>query len=351
MADQLVSWLELVTPGLKAPESLRERFTRKVKGETTEFLVDFKSIVRVKNLSSSSLSSNVMVQCEVKISADKWPLFSCSYLPEDFDESKRVYFTATNPTKASMSCLKSLGHKRKWSGYDFFGLNRPDVMAAVTAALQEKGMDEIELIPETPSDQAPLLPNVRKSGATVSWGGCRSYGVPVLESPYQRIVSAEKSYRLQPGYIGIRIVQELCRERVVLCEVTRGADGPLFSCSLAGSLDEPATFRTPTQAMHNIFEVLELPELRRRHWSGHEFFGFLKPRVLASLTCPSHHYKDTAELRLDRYPDLSKLANIQMRKGGPTSSLSGKRAKQRRNEAIHEVVQRSAFGDVVSKFF
>ena len=125
----------------------------------------------------------------------------------------------------------------------------------------------------------------------------------MLEPPYQRIVSADKSYRQQPGYIGIRIIQELCREREVLCEVTRGADGSLFSCSLAGSLDEPVTFRTPTQAMNNIFEVLELPDLRR-HWSRHEFFGFLKPKVLASLTCPSHHYKDTAELRLDRYQDL-----------------------------------------------
>ena len=49
-------------------------------------------------------------------------------------------------------------------------------MTAVTAAMQEKGMDEFELIPEIPSDPAPSLPNVRNSGATISWGGYAGKG-------------------------------------------------------------------------------------------------------------------------------------------------------------------------------
>ena len=320
-----------------------------MKGETTEFLVDFKSIVRVKNVSSStSLSSNVMVQCEVKISADKWPLFSCSYLPEDLDESKRIYFTATNPTKATMSCLKSLGHKRKWSGYDFFGLNKPDVMAAVTTAMQEDGMSEFEVTPEISEDPAPSLPNMRKSGATIWWGGCLSYGVPVLEPPYQKTVSEGKSYRLQPGYVGVRVIQQLCKETEVLCEVTRGSSGPQFSCSLADSLDAPATFRTPTQAMYYIFQILGLNDLRR-NWSGYEFFGFNKPKVLAQIACPSHHYRDSSDLDLEKHPQLAKIANIRARKGGPTNGLSGRRAKESRNEAIHDVVKLASFDSISSK--
>ena len=70
---------------------------------------------------------------------------------------------------------------------------------------------------------------------------------------------------------------------------------------------------------------------------------------MSQITCPSHHYRDAQDLDVDKYPELAKLANIQVRKGGPTNELSGNRAKKNRNEAIHDVVQLSSFGDISSK--
>ena len=252
MADQRVLWLELVTPGRKAPEALRQRFTRTVKGNTLELLPGFQSKVRVRNLCPSedqTAVANVVVTCDIKLSVDSYPLFSCHYTLDD--GCKPSHFAASNPTKATMACLKSLNHKRNWSGYEFFGIHRADVSAAMIAAFASADEFDVETVPDVADTELPVLPTVRKNGATISWGGCRSYGVPVLEPAYSKTVSSGKSYRLQPGYVGVRIVSELCREREVLCQVFRGPEGPQYSCYLADSLDTPPVqFRNPTLAMH-----------------------------------------------------------------------------------------------------
>ena len=79
---------------------------------------------------SGSDGEFVDVQCKVTKSKLNKPLFECSY--------ENVRMLATSCSKASRDILSSLGQTgKRWSGTEFFGFYREDVVQAVTAISDE----------------------------------------------------------------------------------------------------------------------------------------------------------------------------------------------------------------------
>lgn len=248
------------------------------------------------------------------------PLFQCTYKLDSTSELCSI--TTKNPTEVANKVVKKLtGSKHKWSGNDFFGFRRNDVIQKITNG------------------------NNNSNSVKIGWLGVKSFGIPILLDQY-KYTSGNSSYRLQPGFEIIRsITINSVRNFNVHCQIVKTDQGPRFKCFSEDLQHVTALALKPTVAMKEIFDKLSIPKTRNR--SGYEFFGFNRSEVLNVIKEPIISHQDPI---ITHTAALDKLQKIHDRNAGPTSSLVHKKSRYARNEAIHDAVKFGSFNDIESMF-
>ena len=269
------------------------------------------------------------MECTIlKSSLTGTPLFQCSY-KLDYN-SDVCSITLKNPTDAANKVIKLLcGSKHKWSGNEFFGFRRNDVLQKIIC-------DE----------------SVNKTSVRFNWIGVKSYGTPIISDERYRYVSGNSYFRLQPGFESVRsVIVNNINEFNIHCKILVYDEGPRFQCLEENTENVTNLTTKPTVAMNEMFKLLNIPKTRNR--SGYEFFGFNRSDVLNVIKAPITSYHDPiihneviSNPNVDSY--LNKLQAIHDRNAGATSYLLHKKSKYARNNAIHDAVKFTSFNDIES---
>ena len=318
-----VTWGGLINPGIEPDdERVKVNFTG---GKGLIYHVGYVS-KRVVHFNGKSID----ITCSVlKSNGTEMPLFKCEYSSES--SPNPVVFTAMNPTKATNNVLKSIGKcLHKWSGNDFFGFRRNDVVNK----------------------------NVTVECCKIVWVGIVSFGIPIINNPRYIYSVGSNNLRLQPGFESVRNVNG----NDIHCQVVKTDVGPQFKCFLeSDSVIGQST--KPTIAMNEILKNLGIS--KRRNLSGYEFFGFNRSDVLKVIKAPIEVYKDPLLKTLcDGVNDadlectgskksnlcFEKLSAIMNRNAGPTSELKNTKSQKSRNAAIYDSVKLVSFDDVESMY-
>lgn len=136
------------------------------------------------------------------------------------------------------------------------------------------------------------------SSQTVKWTKLISLGNKpencdhIVNNPWVR-VSNEQKYVIRSGYKSERTVALPDGSIVQLfCEVCKQQNVPLFKCSCPDKLVEVIT-TTLTQAANSILQKLGVET--KKHWSGSNFFGFLRKDVFKYLCIDNEELYPTSE--------------------------------------------------------
>ena len=271
---------------------------------------------------------SIIIECKVvKANLSGCPLFQCSY--KSNTNAEIITVSAKTPTEVTNKVLKKIckNCKHNWSGNEFFGFRRNDVLTAISTR------------------------NMGKVVVKFNWFGIKSYGIPIISDPRYLYSTGACHFRLQPGFESVRqVVLNEVTEYIIHCKILQSESGPLFMCHTA---DKKHSFESikPTIAMNGVLKALGI--LKTRNRSGYEFFGFNRADVLNVIKGDITSYSDP--ILNERYAStnetcLKKLEDIRVRNAGPTSHLLHKKSKIARNGTIHDIVKFASFGDVGSKY-
>ena len=318
--DNYVSWGGLLDVGRDPDEEEILKFTGV---KRIIYRIGYKSKRIVYNASDSR---HIEVECTVlKSTLSGTPLFECSYKLDT--NSDVITITAKNPTEVANRVVRLLcNSNHKWSGNEFFGFRRTDV-----------------------------LRNTSKNNVKFNWLGMKSYGIPIISDDRYIYAAGNSCFRLQPGFESVRTVTIDEKKFNIHCKIVASTEGPMFQCFAENTEFETQTTTKPTVAMNEIFKMLNIPKTRNR--SGYEFFGFNRSDVLNIIKAPITSYGDllvadehatiTADENIE--PCINKLQAIHDRNAGPTSTLLHMKSKRARNKAIHDAVNFASFNDIESK--
>ena len=189
---------------------------------------------------------------------------------------------------------------------------------------------------------------------SITWNGIKSIRNPVQnDQRFTYQFGGGNVLNLNSGFTSIRGIKSEDTQFYIYNEITIGdSGGPEFKCYTLDNnneLDKICKGSKPTSVVNEIFDILKVK--KKRNWSGFEFFGLNRTDVIQQLNCknealikqPSKKSRDA-----NSYPELVKVASIQVRNAGKTDDLQHKRSKDVRNEAIHEVVKLASQDDVQS---
>ena len=233
--------------------------------------------------------------------------------------------------------------KKRWSGVKFFGLDRADVKRILKTSYVPDDVRKTTPIVDEKSNKSDVVNNLMADGRdNCPWIGVQSFGHVVtgeFSDCYVKDFNGQL-YNVRRGFVSTRGVKCVNgKVFVVTCKVSSHGPLPSYVCEA----DEMSvSSENISTAVSNILKSVNA--VTKRHWSGFEFFGFVRKDVLNVLRVPDrcHDVEDNA---------LQDIQNIRLRNAGPTGDLKSKQAIARRNSKIDSVVEYASFGDIKSNFF
>lgn len=141
----------------------------------------------------------VEVICKIHVSTLKKPLFKCRIT------TLNKSFLANTSTTVANKLLSYLGHKKKWSGPEFFGFRRQDVRLAVSESAADVNNYENNDVVMKDATKEIDIPNIQRD-VQLAWVGVVSLGNQVVNDPNYDYVLSETKISIQPGFLSVRDV-------------------------------------------------------------------------------------------------------------------------------------------------
>ena len=305
-------------------------------GRKFEYRYGFSSIRSIVLDGDNNCKRYYNIICTITASNLNKPLFKCAVFCSDIEKAQ---FIASNLTLAVRKVLEYLNFKTKkrWNGNDFFGINRKDIPDSDP--------------PQHGNNQTDSVNTVSCLGRQSTFLKVVSFGTPNLHANFQYTVGT-KTILLQPGYESIRQIFDKNKNINLHCKIEKTENGllPMFHCFTTEDKIIDCKATKITTCVKSAFDLLGISMVKK--WSGYDFYGLLRMDVVNVIS--SHPLISTQNEKDKLFSTDSQIlqsaAKVRCRMAGPTSSLSSKQARNKRNGIIHELVKFASFNDVKGDF-
>lgn len=353
--DHVISFGKLVN--LKTEDG-KEDIVRNIKWSTPSGLTYLNGYSIRRCLSDTRADSNFK-NCYVDFSIEmsnyfKAPMFfGRIYQNEELIKS----VCCTNSTATCKKIIKFLDipTKGKVVGNMYFGMYRADYKIEVTKLQQKRGDGNHQEEQEEQNVCCSVMIDSARNRQS-NWLGVIHFGRQILDDPeFIKILGKTRCY-IRPGYHCQRSIKLVNETFITLnLKIEEIDHHPVYR---AYTEEEPFINISSPSISKCTKEALQvLAVTSKKHWTGFEYFGFMKSQVMERLTQIdkpndySFQDEDKDSESEDLYNDeiLQTLHNVRKRNAGATRSLCPKAIKSR-NEFIHNLVKYASFNDVESKF-
>ena len=268
-----------------------------------------------------------------------------SLVPE---KDKSASGLSPTPVGKKMIVNLEVDTTKSWPGPRFFGFSLACVKRLLVKSLENSASQRASAAAaaaerdETMEVEEGVDTLLSESSDNCPWIGVQSFGHVVTGEFSENFIHEHDGikYNIRRGYISTRGVKCLSgKTEVVTCKVALHGPLPKFICKCK---DMSVASEDVGTALNLILNNLNA--ITKHHWSGYEFFGFHRKKVLNVLKLQSRNSQIEDE-------KLRDIQNIRLRNAGPTNDLKSKQAIERRNAKIDSLVEYASFGDIKSNFF